>query len=108
MFRKIPTVDYDLPPLALELVEAVASLIANSSAVLTLPLPLLHDLSFTMLIDLLESSELQSPKYHGMAEEIPALVTDGNVRSTVANRMLFLGQLASHALCRAAELRQGR
>ncbi len=107
MFRTVPTSKYNLPPLALQLVEVVSDLIAESSADLTLPLPLLHDLALTMTVDLIEESEERSGYFAGYTKEIPLLVPDGKHRSIAANRVLYLGQIASHSLCLAINKRGG-
>ncbi|MGB0922088.1 MAG: hypothetical protein ACPG1C_12325 [Alphaproteobacteria bacterium] len=107
MFREVSTSDYDLPPLAADLVETIADLIADSPADLTLPLPLLHDLALTMVVDLIEESEARSGYFAKYVNEIPLLVPNGKHRSIAANRVLYLGQIASHSLCCAIEKRGG-
>lgn len=107
MFREVPTNDYDLPRMAVDLVELVSDMIAESAADLTLPLPLLHDLALTMTVDLIEESEARSGYFAKYVEEIPLLVSDAAHRSIAANRVLYLGQIATHSLCCALKKRGG-
>lgn len=98
IFQDIEITRITLLPLADELAHSVADLLSEGPFNLDLPLVLIHDLAMTLTIDLLEASEVTSPKFHGITEEIELVITDCESRSAVANRMLYISQIATVAL----------
>lgn len=94
-----------LPPLAKELAHIISDLLIAERFNTNAPLFLVHSTIMTLTIDMLEASELSSPKFHGMTDEIELVVGNPLNRSAVANRMLYISKIATTALCLAyAEL----
>ncbi|MEN8721798.1 MAG: hypothetical protein ABF335_02810 [Alphaproteobacteria bacterium] len=98
IFQDFEITRITLLPLADELAHSVADLLSEGPFNLNLPLILVHDLAMTLTIDLLEASEVSSPKFHGLSDEIEAVITDCETRSAAANRMLYIAQIATVAL----------
>lgn len=92
-----------LPPLAHEFAHTVADILVAEKFKTDAPLFLVHDMVMMLTIDLLEASELSSPKYHGMTGEIPLIIDDTERRSSTASRMLYISKIATAALCLAYE-----
>lgn len=100
-FQQFDPSEILLPPLAHEFAHMVADILVAERFKTDAPLFLVHDAVIMLTIDLLEASELSSPKFHGMTDEIPLVVDNLEKRSSTASRMLYISKIATTALCLA-------